>query len=431
MYNGFKPQRGETMSAETSATPTANGEMQTTDSGFYPLRFDRMEIAGSLGDLGTLLPLAIGMILVCGLSPVGLFLSVGLFYIASGLFFRVTVPVQPMKVVSAYAIAAGVSAVQVEAAGLLIGLLMVVIGATGLITAVGRVIPKSAIRGVQLSTGVLLMAEGVRFMIGTARFQEIRGAAEPWLAVQRLGPLPIGVVIGVVGAILTFMLLENRKMPAGQVVILFGLALGLALGTHEGWDGFRAGLTLPTFLPDGLPGRMDLGAAILFLVLPQVPMTVGNAVMAYSDLSADYFGPAGRRVTYRSACVSMGLANLFSSLVGGMPMCHGAGGLAAHYRFGARTAGSNLIIGGAFVALALFLGEHVLTLFYLLPMSILGVLLFFAGTQLGLTAGDLQTRKDLFVALTILGITLATNLAAAFAVGIAAAYALKSEKFQV
>jgi SulP family sulfate permease len=280
------------------------------------------------------------------------------------------------------------------------------------------------------------MAEGVRFMIGTARFQEIRGAAEPWLAVQRLGPLPIGVVIGVVGAILTFMLLENRKMPAGQMGILFGLALGLALGTHEGWSGFRAGLTLPTFLPDGLPDRMDLGAAILFLVLPQVPMTVGNAVMAYSDLSTDYFGAASRRVTYRSACVSMGLANLFSALVGGMPMCHGAGGLAAHYRFGARTAGSNLIIGGAFVALALFLGEHVLTLFYLLPMSILGVLLFFAGTQLGLTVGDLQTRKDLFVALTILGITLATNLAAGFAVagfavGIVAAYALKSERFHV
>lgn len=419
------------MNVETQVERPAPADSGLTASGFYPLRFDRMEVAGSLGDLGTLLPLAIGMILVCGLNPVGVFLSVGLFYIVGGLYYRVTVPVQPMKVVSAYAIAAGVAAVQVETAGLMIGALLVLIGGSGLISAVGRMIPKPVIRGVQLSTGTLLMAEGVRFMVGTSRFQELRGAAEPWLAAQTLGPLPVGVVVGAVGAILTFVLLENRRMPAGLAVILFGIALGLGLGTREGWGDVHFGVTLPEFLPDGLPERMDLTLALLFLVLPQVPMTVGNAVVAYSDLSRDYFGAAGRRVTYRSACVSMGLANLVAALVGGMPLCHGAGGLAAHYRFGARTAGSNLIIGGFFVAMAIFLGEHALTLFYLLPMSILGVLLFFAGTQLGLTVGDLKTRKELFVALTVLGITLAANLAVGFAAGIAVAYALKSEKFQV
>ena len=114
-----------------------------------------------------------------------------------------------------------------------------------------------------------------------------------------------------------------------------------------------------------------------------------------------------------------------------MPLCHGAGGLAAHYRFGARTAGSNLIIGLIFVVLALFLGTGILAIVYLIPLSILGVLLLYAGSQLGMTMIDLMSRKDLFVALVMLGITLATNLAVAFLVGIALAYALKSERLSV
>jgi len=130
-------------------------------------------------------------------------------------------------------------------------------------------------------------------------------------------------------------------------------------------------------------------------------------------------------------CISMALANFMSFLVGGMPLCHGAGGLAGHYRFGARTAGSNLIIGSIFILLALFLGNHILSVFHLLPLSILGVLLLFAGSQLAMTLMDLKERKDLFVALLILGITLASNLAAGFIVGIAAAYVLKSEKLSV
>jgi SulP family sulfate permease len=127
----------------------------------------------------------------------------------------------------------------------------------------------------------------------------------------------------------------------------------------------------------------------------------------------------------------MGLANALSFFLGGMPMCHGAGGLASRYRFGARTAGSNLIIGALFLVLALALGKEILAVFYLLPMSALGVLLIFAGAQLALTLMDMQNRKDLFVPLLVLGITLAANLAAGFIAGIALAYALKSERLSV
>ena len=396
-----------------------------------PYRFDRLELAGSLGDLGTLLPLAIGMIMINGLSPSGLFLAIGLFFIFSGLYYGITVPVQPMKVIGAYAIATAMSASQIVASGALIGLFLLVIGGTGAITLIGKYTPKPVVRGVQISTGTLLMAQGVKFMAGSSKFQVLRQAAEPYLSIQNLGPIPIGIIIGVIGAVLTLLLLDNKKFPAALLVILGGLGVGWAFGTHEGFDKLRIGIYIPRILPFGMPTGADFSFAILVLVLPQIPMTIGNAVIANADLSREYFGEDSKRMTYRASCISMGLANMLSFLVGGMPLCHGAGGLAAHYRFGARTAGSNLMIGAVFVMLAVFLGIHALAVVYLVPMSVLGVLLIFAGSQLALTIIDMKERKDLFVALIMLGITLASNLAIGFVVGLAVAYALKSEKMAI
>jgi SulP family sulfate permease len=394
-------------------------------------RFNRLELAGSLGDLGTLLPLAIGMIMINGLSASGLFFAVGLFYIFSGVYYGITVPIQPMKVIGAYAIATAMSASQIAASGALIGLFLLIIGGTGAMTIIGKYIPKPVVRGVQISTGTLLMAQGVKFMAGSSKFQILRQAAEPYLTLQSLGPLPIGIVIGIIGAVLTLLLLDNKKLPAGLLVVLGGVVLGLVLGTHQGFEKLKLGIYLPKILPFGIPSGADFSFALLILVLPQIPMTLGNAVIANADLSHQYFGEDSKKVTYRALCISMSLANFLSFLVGGMPLCHGAGGLAAHYRFGARTAGSNLMIGLVFVGLAVFLGIHAIPIVYLIPMSVLGVLLIFAGSQLALTIIDMKERKDLFVALVMLGITLASNLAVGFVVGIAIAYALKSEKLTV
>lgn len=394
-------------------------------------RFDRMEIAGSLGDMGTLLPIAIGMILINGLSPTGMFFSIGIFYILSGMYYGITVPVQPMKVIGAYAIATAMTPSQVLASSALMGLFLLIIGGTNAITLIGKYTPKPVVRGVQISTGTLLMAQGVKFMIGSSKFQMARQMAEPYLTIQHIGPIPIGIVIGIVGGVLTLLLLENRKFPAGLVVILGGIFLGLVLGTHEGFDKLNIGIYFPKFLPFGLPAGADFTFAFFAMALPQLPMTIGNAVIANADLSHEYFGKDSEKVTYRSVTISMALANLLSFVVGGMPLCHGAGGLAAHYRFGARTAGSNLMVGILFLALAFFFGIHALSVTYLLPMAILGVLLIFAGGQLALTVIDMKTRKDLFVSLLILGITLASNLAAGFLVGIVVAYVLKSERLNV
>ena len=396
-----------------------------------PLTFNRMEFAGSLGDLGTVLPLAIGMIIVNGLDPSGLFLSAGLFYIFTGLYFGITTPVEPMKVIGAYAIATAMSPQQIMASGILMGVCLMVIGATGAITFIGKYTPKAVIRGVQLSTGTLLMAEGIKFMIGKTRLQVLHQMAEPYLAVQQLGPIPVGLVIGIIGAALTLLLLDNKRMPAGLMIVATGILIGLLMGTRQGLGDIRPGLYLPRILPLGFPEGPDFTFALLALVLPQMPMTIGNAVIAEMDLSISYFGTAARRVTGRALCVSMALGNFLSALLGGMPLCHGAGGLAAHYRFGARSAGSNLIIGAIFILLTLLLGNRILALFNLIPMAILGVLLLFAGSQLALTVLDIKERKEMFVVVTILGITLASNLAAGFIVGIAIAYLLRSQKFTV
>ncbi|WP_147820648.1 putative sulfate/molybdate transporter [Salidesulfovibrio onnuriiensis] len=396
-----------------------------------PYRFDRMELAGSLGDLGTLLPLAIGMVMVNGLDPVGLFVSVGLLYLLGGLYYHVPIAVQPMKVVAAYSIATAATQAQITASGLLLAAMLLFLGVTGLVNAVSRRIPKAVVRGVQLSTGALLMGKGAGFIAGTSGFQVEAGLAEPYLSIQSLGPVPVGVLIGMVLSAAALLLLDNKRFPAALVVVVAGAVSGLLLGACSGLAAISPGLYLPEILPFGFPSGIDFTWALLALALPQIPMTLGNAVIANRDLSFEYFGDQSRRVTDRALCISMGLANVLAALLGGMPLCHGAGGLAAHYRFGARTGGSNLIIGGLFLLLALLLGAGIIHVLRVMPLAALGVLLIFAGVQLGLTILDLKSRDELFVTLCMVGVTLGTNLAWAFGAGLFLAFVLKRGNVKV
>lgn len=158
--------------------------------------FNRNEFAGSLGDLGTILPLAVGMIMINGLHPTGVFLGIALFYIASGLYFRVTCPVEPMKVISAYALATGVSVAQIQASCLWLFLILAFLGATNLISTIGKIVRTPVVRGVQLSTGLLLITQGIKLMTGSSPIQVMQNAAEPLLPLQTIGPLPVGLLIG-------------------------------------------------------------------------------------------------------------------------------------------------------------------------------------------------------------------------------------------
>ena len=395
------------------------------------ISFNRMEWAGSVGDLGTLLPLAFAMIMINGLSATGLFLTVGLMYIIGGFYYRVPIAVQPMKVVSAYAIGQALSPGVITASGMLLAAFLLVLGATGLVDFVTRIVPRAVVRGVQMATGILLLSKGVSLVTGSSSFQVLRQGVEPFLSVQNLGPVPMSVIIGGAFAVVTLLLLNSRRYPAGLVVVVAGAVAGTLLGAFRELAGVHPGFYLPRILPFGIPTSVDFSYALLALVLPQIPMTVGNAVIANRDLSFEYFGKESRRVTDRALCISMGLANGFAALVGGMPVCHGAGGLAAHYRFGARTQGSNVIIGGLFVLLALLFGPGAVNALHLIPMGVLGVLLLFAGAQLALTVQDVTTRSDLFVIVIMLGITLSTNLAWAFGVGICLHHCLRLGRITV
>jgi SulP family sulfate permease len=391
-------------------------------SGHQPkYRFDRMELAGSFGDLGTLLPIAIGMIVLNKLHATNVFMLIGLFYIMAGHYFGVPIPVQPMKVIGAYAIAIGLTPTQIVASSLWMGVVMLFLGFTGWIQFIGKYTPKSTVRGVQLGVGVVLMIKGLKLMV----------MPDPNLAIQTIGPISMSIILGAAGLTLTLMLLDNKRLPAALVLIILGILLGLFIGKPSDAASFNWSVHFPKLIPYGWPSLDDFIWVLPVLVLPQIPMTIGNAIISNTDVMHEYFGDRAHRATYRSVSNSQGLADIVSFFLGGIPMCHGAGGLAAHYRFGARTAGSNLIIGGIFVCLALIFGENMVAVLNLLPFSLLGVLLVFAGLQLALMIQDLQDRKDLFVALFMLGIALASNLGVAFILGIISAYALKSGKLSV
>lgn len=386
-----------------------------------PYRFTRLELAGSLGDLGTLIPLSAALIAITGLgfSPViGL---VGLFYIGCGLYFRLPLPVQPLKVVSALAIAFPdrVSPEIMAAAGLIFGAILLLLAATNLIGLIAKAFTRPIVRGIQLGLGLILLTKGLGFIIGGRLFLDSD-------AIISLAGLPVNPFLGGLGVIIVLILINSRRAPAALVVVGLGAAAGLIGAWATGRD-----LTLalgPSEIRLMWPAGADFSAAFFFLVLPQIPLTIGNAVIGTRETAHSLFGQGDltARVSDRALSVSMGLANLAVGCLGGMPSCHGSGGLAAHYRFGARTGGSNIIIGLIFLALALAVGQTGLTLLTLIPMAILGVLLVFAGLELALLIRDVTDRNQLFIALAIAGVALATtNMAIAFISGMVLQAVLK------
>ncbi len=374
------------------------------------LKFDRMELAGSFGDLGTMLPLLIPLIVINGLNATMALLAVGLFYVGVGLYYRVPVPVQPLKAVAVIAISGGLSAQVIVASGLIIGGIMLFLGVTGLINQVARVFSKPVIRGVQIALGLLLFIKGVQYIIDAKLF--VSGEK------VFLAGLPFNAILGVAGIIVAILLLKNRKFPAAIVLVTVGFVFGLVFKMPNLMLG-------PQAFSFQVLTMTDLQTALVLLVLPQIPVTLSNAVISTSDLSKEYFRDRAAKVSPRALASSIGVANLIAGTVGGMPMCHGAGGLAAHYRFGAKTGGASLIIGSIFVIIALIFGSGAASILSVIPLSILGVLLTFTGIQMMLLSSDLKEQKDFLVVFTIVGLALATDMAIAFITGIVLYYLLK------
>lgn len=388
--------------------------------------FSRRELAGSLGDFGTLIPLAIALITINGLSFTSVFLLVGLFYIASGLYFRLPIPVQPLKVVAAIAIASPVKVTLpiMSAAGIIFGIFLLLLAFTGLIDKIARLFTRPIVRGIQLGLGFVLIIKGIDFIKDKELLMQNSGEE------VLIGSIPVNVLVGIAGIILVLFLLNSRKFPAALVLIGAGSIVGIAYGAFDNthWGFGHTSMELVS------PGFDDYVTALWLLILPQIPLTIGNAIIGTNDTTRTLFGIGDitRRVTNRALAISMGIVNVIAGLIAAMPMCHGAGGLAAHYRFGARTGGSNIMIGSIFLILALAFGVIGISILSAIPNAALGVLLLFAGLELALLVRDLTNRTDLFVAFFIAGIGLVTkNMSIAFGAGIVVTYLIRRAKLEI
>jgi len=387
-------------------------------------RFDRMELAGSLGDLGTLLPIVVAMILINKLSPTPVFLAFGAFYILSGLYYRLPIPVQPLKAVGAIAIAYPdrITEPVIAAAGIIFGAFLLALSLSGLVDKIAKLFTPAVVRGIQLALGLIFLRKGIELIVTEKLF--ISGAAGAG------SDHHLNLIIGVAVFILVLMLLDNQKLPAALAALAVGIMAGLALG---GW-GDNKFILGPTAVGIVIPSIPNFWTALIMLILPQIPLTIGNACVGTADTCCTLFPDSPRlaRTTAGSFALTMGLVNLPAGLLGAVPMCHGTGGLAAHYRFGARTGGAPLMIGALFLFLALVLGEAGLSILTLIPNSVLGVLLVFAGLELGLLVRNLKAKEEYFVALLISGIALAVpNMAWAFGTGIIADLLIRKARIKI
>jgi len=366
-------------------------------------RLDRHEIAGSLGDLGTFLPLLVGMSAQNGLDFAAALFFAGLFNVVTGLAFAIPMAVQPMKAIAAVALTEGLTVNQILAAGATVSLLVLVLGLTGLIDWVDKVIPRSVVRGLQLALGLSLVMKGLQMVAGT-----------------RLVLGPDSYATGALSALLVLGLFFSRRVPAALLLFAGGIALAL-WKQPEVVRSLTFGSSLFHFVP---LGWHDFTSSFARAALPQIPLTTLNSVIAVCALSADLFPE--RRASPRRVAVSVGLMNLVAAWFGGMPMCHGAGGLAGQYRFGARTNGSILFLGAVKMAIAVTLGSSLLALCLSFPASVLGVMLAFSGMELALVTRDQTDRASAFTMLLTAGACLAlNNVGIGFLIGLGLALALR------
>jgi SulP family sulfate permease len=337
------------------------------------------EASGAVADLGVLVPLAAALILVNHLDARAVMLGAGALVVGSGLLFRVPFPVQPLKALTAVAVAEQLSPGVIHAAGLEIAAFLVLLSVRGVADWLARLFTKPVVRALQLGVGVLLVWTAMKLVMDPPAM--FRGTPpSPWPFV-----LAVGAFAGVVWS-------ARRGWYGLALGILGGGVLAVAVTAHPGIGGPSFGLPAIDF-----PPASAFATAFFLLVIPQLPLTFGNAVVAVTDLAHEYFGPVARRVRPSLVCISCATGNVASALIGGMPMCHGAGGLTAHYRLGARSAGMNLLLGSAFIALGLFFGPQIPAILGLLPVWALAGFLAYAGLRHALLVLDLR-GPDLAVA---------------------------------
>lgn len=360
------------------------------------------ELSGGLGDAGLFVPLAVAMIALNGLNATAVFVVAGLIYVGTALYFRVPVPVQPLKAFAAAAIALQLSAETLAAGALLMAVAMAILAASGLAEWLAARFPIVLVRGIQASVALLLGKAAVDL-----------AARGNWPGLPPIEPA-VGLTMAAAACALLFVC-KARSLPGGLIVIGGGAAVGIAVG------GVPPVLAGPDPISLSLPTDSEAFAtAVTALVLAQLPLTFGNSVVATADAERGYFGERARRVRPGRLAASIGIANGLAGVSGAMPVCHGAGGVTAHYKLGARRAAATISAGALFVALGVGFGAALPALLQTLAPGALAGMLAFVAIEHGLLAARLERLDDQMIAAGVGMVTLLTgNLAAGFGAGVA------------
>lgn len=371
-----------------------------------PNRFDRMEWAGAFGDLGTLIPFVVAYIAVVKMDPFGVLFSLGASMLVSGFYYKTPFPVQPMKAIGAVAATqaaqtATITQNTIYATSLVTGLVWLLLGLTGAARRVGRWTPPYVVVGIVLGLGFAFMLEGIKMM------------SSGWLI----------AAIGMTG---TLLLLKNKAVPAMFLLLIFGVACGIAEKPDLliSLAALKIQFRLPSLVIFDVTWKdMLIGTALL--ALPQLPLTLGNAVIAIKEENNRLF--PGHPVTENGVATSTGVMNLLSAVCGGVPMCHGAGGMAGHVAFGAKTGGAPIILGIVLLLVAFLLSGSVGVILELFPRAVLGVILFLTGAQLALGSCDFsKNKKERFITLVTAALSM-WNVGLAFVAGVMLAYLKKRD----
>jgi len=354
--------------------------------------YNRMEWAGAFGDVGTLIPFVVAYITIVKIPPLGLLFMFGIMLLASGLYYRTPLPIQPMKAIGAAAIAEGISPAALYGSGLTTGLFWLLAGVTGVLRPIAKLATKPVVRGIMLGLGLSFMVDGINRM--------------------RTAPVLAGIAL-----VVTYLLLTNPKIPAMFMLLIIGVISAVIMNPQilSELATIHVGFNLPVFsLP--LVTWNDLVTGTLIFTVPQIPLTLGNAVIAITAENNELF--PNRPVTEKKIAISQGIMNLIAPFFGGIPMCHGAGGMAGHVRFGARTGGALVILGSMLIIIALFFSDSISLIFSIFPNSILGVILFFAGSELAIVVKDIGDKKSDFYVMLLVAAVAMWNMGAAFLVGV-------------
>lgn len=349
--------------------------MQLTMSKTRRISLNRNELSGAFGDIGTDLPLIVGMILASGLNSANVLIAYGMMHIITAFIYGIPMPVQPLKAVAMIVIAQKISPGVIYGGGLAIGAVMLLLTVTGLVDLIARYIPRVVVRGIQFGLGIQLSMIALKEYV--------------------LSDSINGIFIAIIAFVITLLLMGNRKYPPAIFVILIGI--GYSLFAH--YDILSTVKPVTAKLPYlYVPQWTDILTGFLILALPQIPLSIGNSIIATNRIAADLFPE--KKITIKKISFTYSIINLINPFLGGIPTCHGSGGMAGHYAFGARTGGSVLIYGSLFLLLGLFFSNSFQAVVQIFPLPVLGVILLFEGLWLMMFIKDIiDSKKSFFIAL--------------------------------